>query len=167
MAKINFGGTEEDIITRDEFPLEKARDILKDETITVLGYGVQGPAQALNMKDNGFDVIIGQSEDFKRDWQRALDDGWEPGKTLFSVEEAAKKGTIIQYLISDAGQKLVWPQLKPCLNEGDALYFSHGFSIVSRAIPWCAACDHGSIFPLQFTAPAQNIALPIVSDGFR
>ena len=132
MAKINFGGTEEDIITRDEFPLEKARDILKDETITVLGYGVQGPAQALNMKDNGFDVIIGQSEDFKRDWQRALDDGWEPGKTLFSVEEAAKKGTIIQYLISDAGQKLVWPQLKPCLNEGDALYFSHGFSIVYK-----------------------------------
>ena len=81
MAIIDFGGTKEEVITRDEFPLEKARDILKDETITVLGYGVQGPAQALNMKDNGFDVIIGQSKDFERDWQRALDDGWEPGKT--------------------------------------------------------------------------------------
>ncbi len=132
MAIIDFGGTKEEIITRDEFPLEKARDILKNETITVLGYGVQGPAQALNMKDNGFDVIIGQSKDFERDWKRALDDGWEPGKNLFSVEEAAEKGTIIQYLISDAGQMIVWPQLKPHLKEGDALYFSHGFSIVYK-----------------------------------
>jgi ketol-acid reductoisomerase len=132
MALIDFGGTKEEVITRDEFPLEKARDILKNETITVLGYGVQGPAQALNMKDNGFDVIIGQSKDFKRDWQRALDDGWEPGKTLFSVEEAAEKGTVIQYLISDAGQKILWPKIKPCLKKGDALYFSHGFSIVYK-----------------------------------
>ena len=130
MAKINFGGVEENIIMRDEFDLKKARGILKDEVIVVLGYGVQGPAQAMNMKDNGFQVIIGQSPDFKNDWERALKDGWEPNKNLFPLEEAAEKGTILQYLISDAGQKIVWPRIKPHLKEGDALYFSHGFSIV-------------------------------------
>jgi ketol-acid reductoisomerase len=132
MAKINFGGVEENIIMRDEFNLEKARGILKDEVIAVLGYGIQGPAQALNMKDNGFQVIIGQSPDFKNDWERAIKDGWEPNKNLFPLEEAAEKGTILQYLISDAGQKIVWPRIKPHLKEGDALYFSHGFSIVYR-----------------------------------
>ena len=132
MAKIDFGGVVEEVITRDEFSLEKAREVLKNETIVVVGYGVQGPAQALNMRDNGFKVIIGQSPAFKRDWDRAVKDGWVPGKTLFDVEEAARKGTIIQYLISDAGQKAVWPKLMPCLKEGAALYFSHGFSIVYK-----------------------------------
>ena len=132
MAKINFGGTEEDIVMREEFPLEKAREVLKDEVIAVIGYGVQGPAQSLNMRDNGFKVIIGQSPKFKREWDKAVKDGWVPGQTLFDIEEAASKGTIIQYLISDAGQKIVWPLLKPCLKEGDALYFSHGFSIVYK-----------------------------------
>ncbi len=132
MAKIDFGGVTEEVVTRDEFPLEKARDVLKDETIVVIGYGVQGPAQALNMKDNGFNVSIGQSKDFKRDWDRAINDGWVPGETLFSIEEAAERGTIIQYLISDAGQRTVWPTIKPHLKEGDALYFSHGFSIVYK-----------------------------------
>ncbi len=132
MAKMNFGGVEETVIVRDEFPLEKAREVLKDEVICVLGYGVQGPAQSLNMRDNGFEVIIGQSPDFKADWDRAVADGWEPGKTLFDIEEAASKGTIIQYLVSDAAQKILWPRVKPCLNEGDALYFSHGFSIVYK-----------------------------------
>lgn len=132
MAKINFGGVEEEVVTRDEFTLEKAREILKDEVIVVIGYGVQGPAQALNMKDNGFNVIIGQSKDFKRDYERALNDGWVPGETLFPIEEAVERGTIIQYLISDAGQRTVWPKLKPHLKEGDALYFSHGFSIVYK-----------------------------------
>ncbi|UCB46942.1 MAG: ketol-acid reductoisomerase [Spirochaetota bacterium] len=132
MAKINFGGVEEEVVTREEFSLDKAREVLKDEVIAVLGYGVQGPAQSLNMKDNGFDVIIGQSSDYKRDWDRAIKDGWKPGKNLFSVEEAAQKGTIIQYLISDAGQMAMWPNIKPCLNEGDALYFSHGFSIAYK-----------------------------------
>ena len=132
MAKITFGGVDEKVIMRDEFPLTKALEVLKNETIAILGYGVQGPAQALNMKDNGFNVIIGQSKDFKKDWEKALQDGWEPGKTLFSVEEAATKGTIIQYLVSDAGQMILWPKVKPCLKEGDALYFSHGFSIVYK-----------------------------------
>ena len=129
MAKINFGGVEENVVTREEFPLSKAQEILKDEIICVIGYGVQGPAQSLNMKDNGFKVIIGQSPDFKEDWDRAIQDDWIPGETLFPIEEAAKKGTIIQYLVSDAAQRTVWPALKECLNEGDALYFSHGFSI--------------------------------------
>ena len=132
MAKINFGGVEETVVTREEFPLSKAQEVLKNETVAVIGYGVQGPAQSLNMKDNGINVIIGQSPDFKSDWDRAVADGWVPGKTLFPIEEAAKKGTIIQYLVSDAAQRAVWPVLKGCLNEGDALYFSHGFSITYK-----------------------------------
>jgi len=132
MAQINFGGTTEEVITRDEFSLDKAREILKDEVIAVLGYGVQGPAQALNMRDNGFTVIIGQASRFKREWDKAIADGWVPGETLFELEEAAEKATIIQYLASDAGQKAVWPILKPHLKAGDALYFSHGFSIVYK-----------------------------------
>ncbi len=132
MAKINFGGVEETVITRKEFPLSKAQEVLKNEIVAVIGYGVQGPAQALNMKDNGINVIIGQSPDFKSDWDRAVADGWVPNKTLFPIEEAAKKGTIIQYLVSDAAQRAVWPALKKCLNEGDALYFSHGFSITYK-----------------------------------
>lgn len=139
MAKINFGGVTENVVTRDEFPVNKALEVLKNELIAVIGYGVQGPAQSLNMRDNGFNVIIGQSSDFKEDWERAVKDGWIPGKTLFPIEEAAKKATIIQYLISDAAQRSVWPNLKQYLNEGDALYFSHGFSITymeqTRVVP--------------------------------
>lgn len=132
MAKINFGGEYENVVTREEFPVSKAREILKDEVIAIIGYGVQGPAQALNMRDNGFKVIIGQAPEFKADWEKAIKDGWVPGETLFSVEEAAKRGTVIQYLVSDAAQRIIWPILKPCLNEGDALYFSHGFSITYK-----------------------------------
>jgi ketol-acid reductoisomerase len=130
MTKINFGGVEEEVITRDEFSLEKARAILKKEVVAVLGYGVQGPAQALNMRDNGIPVIIGQMPEDKRYWDKAIADGWVPGETLFSLEEAATRGTIIQYLVSDAAQMATWPRIKPCLKKGDALYFSHGFSIV-------------------------------------
>lgn len=132
MAKINFGGVEETVVTRDEFPTKKAREVLKDELVAVIGYGVQGPAQALNMKENGINVIIGQAPEFKSDWDKAVKDGWVPGETLFPIEEAAKKATIIKYLVSDAAQMAVWPKLKACLNEGDALYFSHGFSITYK-----------------------------------
>ena len=132
MARIDFGGTKEEVVMRKEFPMTKARKILKDETIAVVGYGVQGPAQALNMKDNGFNVIVGQAKRFKRDWNRAMTDGWVPGKTLFEIEEAARRGTIVQMLVSDAAQKAIWPSIKKCLNPGDALYFSHGFSIVYK-----------------------------------
>ena len=132
MATIDFGGVKEEVVTRDEFPVKKALEVLKNETIAVIGYGVQGPAQALNMKDNGFNVIIGQASKFKRDWDRAIADGWVPGKTLFEIEEAAEKGTIIQMLVSDAAQKAIWPEVKKHLKKGDAVYFSHGFSIVYK-----------------------------------
>lgn len=132
MAEINFGGETEKVVLREEFPIEKAREVLKNETIAIIGYGVQGPAQALNMKDQGFNVIIGQAPEFKEDWDKAVRDGFVPGETLFPVEEAAKKGTVIQYLVSDAAQRILWPKLKPCLNEGDALYFSHGFSVTYK-----------------------------------
>ena len=132
MAIIDFGGVEEKVITRDEFPVSKAQEVLKDETIAVIGYGVQGPAQALNMKDNGFNVIIGQASQFKKDWDRAVADGWVPGETLFEIAEAARRGTIIQMLVSDAAQKAIWPAIEKELNPGDAIYFSHGFSIVYK-----------------------------------
>jgi len=132
MAKINFGGTVEDVVTREEFPLAKAKEVLGKEVIAVIGYGVQGPAQSLNMRDNGFNVIVGQAPEFKDDWNKAVKDGWVPGKTLFSIEEAAQKGTIIQYLVSDAAQREIWPKLKPFLTKSKALYFSHGFSITYK-----------------------------------
>lgn len=132
MAKINFGGVLEDVITSKEFPLKKAQKVLKNEVVAVLGYGVQGPAQALNMRDNGINVIIGQAKEDKRYWKKAIADGWVPGKTLFPIEEAVKRGTIIQYLVSDAAQKILWPKVKANLKKGDALYFSHGFSIVYK-----------------------------------
>ena len=132
MAKINFGGVMEDVITKKEFPLKKAQKVLKNEVVAVLGYGVQGPAQAMNMKDNGINVIIGQAKEDTRYWKKAIADGWKPGKTLFPIEEAVKRGTIIQYLVSDAAQKLLWPKVKANLKKGDALYFSHGFSIVYK-----------------------------------
>jgi len=132
MALIDFGGVKEEVVTREEFSMEKAREVLKNETIAVIGYGVQGPAQGLNMKDNGFNVIVGQSKKFPKDWDRAVEDGWVPGKDLFDMEEAAGKGTIVQMLVSDAAQKAIWPAIKAQLNEGDAIYFSHGFSIVYK-----------------------------------
>ncbi|HBI58728.1 MAG: ketol-acid reductoisomerase [Duncaniella sp.] len=127
MAKLNFGGVEETVITREEFPIEKAREILKNETIAVLGYGVQGPGQSLNLRDNGFNVIVGQRQG--KTYDKAVADGWVPGETLFSIEEAVKRGTIILCLLSDAAVIEVWPRIKEYLTEGKALYFSHGFAI--------------------------------------
>lgn len=130
MAQMNFGGVMENVITREEFPLEKAREILKDETIAVLGYGVQGPGQACNLRDNGFKVIVGQRQG--KTYDKAVADGWKPGETLFSIEEAAEKGTIVCMLLSDAAQIAVWPQIKKYLTPGKALYFSHGFGITYK-----------------------------------
>ena len=131
MAKVDFGGVIEDVVTSQEFPLERARKVLENETVAVLGYGVQGPGQAMNMRDNGIRVLVGQRKG-GQSWQRAIDDGFVPGETLFSIEEAAEKGTIIQFLISDAGQMATWPKIKACLEDGDALCFSHGFSITYK-----------------------------------
>ena len=127
MAKMNFGGVIEEVMTREEFPLEKAREILKDETIAVLGYGVQGPGQACNLRDNGFNVIVGQRQG--KTFEKAIADGWKPGETLFSLDEAAEKGTIVCMLLSDAAQMQLWPTIKPHLTPGKTLYFSHGFAI--------------------------------------
>ena len=127
MAKMNFGGVEENVILREEFPLEKAREILKDETIAVIGYGVQGPGQSMNLRDNGFNVIVGQRQG--KTFDKAIADGWVPVETLFSIEEACEKGTIIMCLLSDAAVMSVWPTIKGYLTPGKALYFSHGFAL--------------------------------------
>ncbi|MDF2379484.1 MAG: ketol-acid reductoisomerase [Candidatus Gracilibacteria bacterium] len=131
MADIDFGGVVENVVTREEFPLDKAREVMKEETIAIIGYGVQGPAQALNLRDNGFKVIIGQREGGKS-WDKAMSDGWVPGETLFPIAEACKKGSVIQYLLSDAAQIECWDMVKECLDEGDCLYFSHGFAVTYK-----------------------------------
>ena len=128
MAKLNFGGTEENVVTREEFPLSKAQEVLKNEVVAVIGYGVQGPGQALNQRENGINVIIGQRKNSKS-WDKAVRDGFVPGETLFDIEEALEKGTIICYLLSDAAQIQLWPTVKKHLTPGKALYFSHGFGI--------------------------------------
>ena len=131
MAQMNFGGVVENVMTREEFPLEKAREILKDETIAVIGYGVQGPGQSLNLRDNGFNVVVGQRQG--KTYEKAVEDGWVPGETLFGIEEACDKATIIMCLLSDAAVMSVWPTMKPYLTAGKALYFSHGFAIYQDA----------------------------------
>jgi ketol-acid reductoisomerase len=128
MATLNFAGTEENVVTREEFPLSKAQEILKDEVVAVIGYGVQGPGQALNQRDNGINVIVGQRKNSKS-WDKAVQDGFVEGKTLFEIEEALEKGTVICYLLSDAAQIALWPTVKKHLTPGKALYFSHGFGI--------------------------------------
>ena len=130
MAKMNFGGVEETVVTRDEFPLEKAREVLRNETIAVIGYGVQGPGQSLNLRDNGFNVIVGQRAG--KTYDKAVADGWVPGETLFSIEEACERATIIQVLLSDAAQIACWPTIQKYLTPGKALYFSHGFAITYK-----------------------------------
>ena len=127
MAEMNFGGVMEHVLTREEFPLEKAREVLKNETIAIIGYGVQGPGQSLNLRDNGFNVIVGQRK--SKTWDKAVADGWVPGKTLFEIEEACEKATRIEFLLSDAAQIEMWPVVKKNLTKGKALYFSHGFGI--------------------------------------
>ena len=131
MAAIDFGGVVENVVTSEEFSLEKARKILESETVAVLGYGVQGPGQACNLRDNGIRVIVGQRKESPT-WDLAIRDGFVPGETLFPLEEAARKGTIIEFLVSDAGQVAVWPGIKKCLEPGNALCFSHGFAITYK-----------------------------------
>ena len=134
MVELDFGGVKENVITRDEFTVKQAQEVLKDEVVATLGYGIQGRAQSLNMRDNGIKVIIGQEKSgvHAHYYAAAVKDGWVPGKTLFSMKEAAQRGTIKQFLLTDSGQREMWPVVKTTLKEGDALYFSHGFSIVYR-----------------------------------
>lgn len=129
--RIKFADVWEEVVTREEFPLSKAKKVLKNEVLAVIGYGVQGPAQALNLRDNGIKVIVGQRSP-STSFDRAKRDGFKEGKDLFSIEEAADRGTIIAYLLSDAGQVAVWPKIKKYLTANKALYFSHGFAITYR-----------------------------------
>lgn len=132
MAHINFGGVQEEVVTREEFPLSKAQQVLKDEVVAIIGYGPQGHGQSLNLRDNGISVIIGQRKGGKG-WNDAIRDGWVEGNNLFSdIEAVIRKATVVQYLLSDAGQKEQWPVVKRNLRKGQALYFSHGFSIVFK-----------------------------------
>ncbi len=128
MAQLDFGGVIENVVTREEMPVEKARETLQNETLAVIGYGVQGPAQALNLRDNGFNVIVGQRKG-GNSWQKALNDGWVEGETLFDIETATSKGSIVMVLLSDAGVIEAWPKMLPHINEGDGVYFSHGFAL--------------------------------------
>jgi len=134
MVELDFGGVKENVITRDEFTVKQAQEVLKNEVVATLGYGIQGRAQSLNMRDNGIKVIVGQEKSGVHApyYEAAVKDGWVPGKTLFSMKEAAQRGTIKQFLLTDSGQREMWPVVKTTLKEGDALYFSHGFSIVYR-----------------------------------
>lgn len=131
MAQMNFGGVLENVVTREEFPLVRAKEALKNEKIAVIGYGVQGPGQAQNLRDNGFNVIVGQRKPSKS-WDKAIKDGFVPGTTLFEPEEALSQSTIIMYLLSDAAQIQMWPTVNKYLTPGKALYFSHGFGITYK-----------------------------------
>ncbi len=141
MSEVKFGEMKENVVTRKAFTLSKARETLKDEVIAVLGYGVQGPAQALNLKDSGFNVIVGQREG-SASWDKAMVDGWEPGVNLFSLEKACEKGTFLCYLLSDAGQIAVWPTVKKYLTKGKTLCFSHGFAVTYRQQTGMVLPDH-------------------------
>jgi ketol-acid reductoisomerase len=134
MVQLDFGGVKENVVTRKEFTVKQAKEVLKDEIVATLGYGIQGRAQSLNMRDHGIKVIIGQEKSgfHAPYYEKAVKDGWVPGETLFSLERAAKQGTIKQFLLTDSGQREMWPVVKATLKEGDAIYFSHGFSIVYR-----------------------------------
>ncbi len=156
---INFGGVVEKIVTRKEFPLKKAQKVLKGKTIAVLGYGVQGPAQALNMRDNGINVIVGQrkGKGKKSSWGRALADGWVPGKTLFSLEEAAEKGDIIMMLVSDGSVKTVWKQVEKFVTPGKALYFSHGFAYVYNKLTGVKPADGVDVIMVAPKGSGTNV----------
>ena len=128
MKELNINGYKEQIIERSDYPIEKCKEILNKKITAILGYGPQGRGQSLNMRDQGFNVIVGLRKGSS--WDKAIKDGWIEGKNLFEINEATKKGDIIQFLLSDAGQIQAWPEVKENLSEGNTLYFSHGFGIV-------------------------------------
>ncbi len=130
MKTIQIGGIQETIIERSDYPRARLDQILAKETIAILGYGPQGRGQGLNLRDQNFKVIVGLRKG--RSYDKALADGWKEGKDLFTIEEACRRGTILQYLLSDASQIAMWPTVKPFLSAGKTLHFSHGFGIVFR-----------------------------------
>ncbi|KAG2060788.1 ketol-acid reductoisomerase [Suillus hirtellus] len=128
---LNFAGTEEVVYERGDWPLAKLQDYFKNDTLALIGYGSQGHGQGLNTRDNGLNVIVGVRKDGES-WRQAIEDGWVPGETLFSIEEAINQGTIIMNLLSDAAQSQTWPTIAPLITKGKTLYFSHGFSVVYK-----------------------------------
>ncbi|KAJ2667224.1 Bifunctional acetohydroxyacid reductoisomerase [Coemansia sp. RSA 1199] len=131
LKTLNFGGSQEKVYERSDWPKQKFLDYFKNDTIAVLGYGPQGHGQGLNLRDNGLNVIVGVRKD-GRSWKKAVAEGWVPGKNLFTIEEAADKGSIVLNLLSDAAQRDLWPTVKPFITPGKTLYFSHGFAITYK-----------------------------------
>ncbi len=104
-------------------------DVLKDKTVAIIGYGNQGHAQALNLRDSGVNVIVGLVRD--PSWTIAEKAGFE----VMPIAEAAKKGDIVHILIPDEVQADVYKEhIEPNLEEGNALSFSHGFNIRFKQI---------------------------------
>ncbi|MDI6401090.1 ketol-acid reductoisomerase [Balneolaceae bacterium ANBcel3] len=105
-------------------------DLLKNKTVAVIGYGSQGHAHALNLKDSGVSVIVGlpggDKDWIKAEWKKAQDDGM----TVYETSEAAKKADIIMILVPDQLQKQVYEtSIEPGLEPGNYLAFAHGFNI--------------------------------------
>jgi len=121
------GNGNENIYERSDYPMSKCNSILKDQYISILGYGAQGRGQSLNLKDNNIRVCVGVRKGAS--WAKAIDDGWEPGVDLFEIKDACERGTIIANLLSDAGQIHQWNTIKKGLTKNKTLYFSHGFGI--------------------------------------
>jgi ketol-acid reductoisomerase len=90
--------------------------------MAIIGYGSQGHAQSLNMRDQGLNVVVGVRKN-GQSWKDAQQDGWVPGETLFEVDEAIAKGTIIMNLLSDAAQSETWPAIKPQITKGKVSNF--------------------------------------------
>jgi len=100
-------------------------DNLKGKTVAVIGYGSQGHAHSLNLKDSGVNVVVGLRSD-SSSWKEAED----AGLPVYETAEAAKRGDIIMILIPDQHQKKVYKSsIEPHLEEGNALAFAHGFNI--------------------------------------
>lgn len=131
VKNIKFADDTETVHERADWPREKLHDYFKNDTFALIGYGSQGHGQGLNLRDNGLNVIVGVRKD-GASWKAAIEDGWVPGKNLFSVDEAISKGTIVMNLLSDAAQSETWPHIKPQITKGKTLYFSHGFSPVFK-----------------------------------
>ncbi|MCV2423698.1 ketol-acid reductoisomerase, partial [Paucibacter sp. DJ4R-1] len=128
---LDFAGTKEVVYERADWPLAKLQDYFKNDTLALIGYGSQGHGQGLNARDNGLNVIVGVRKDGES-WKQAIEDGWVPGETLFPIDEAINRGTIIMNLLSDAAQSQTWSEIAPLITKGKTLYFSHGFSVVYK-----------------------------------
>ena len=124
--------------------------LLEGQKIAIIGYGSQGHAHALNLKDSGFDVIIGLYEGSKS-WKRAE----EQGLQVFTAAEAAKQADIIMILINDELQASMYKKdIAPNLKEGDMLMFAHGFNIHFQQIIPPANVDVTMIAP---KAPGHTV----------